>query len=380
MQIRLRRFDSDLSLKTNMETFKIDCLVVGGGVSGVAIAQKLASLDQEVILIEKNNTLAQETSSRNSEVIHAGIYYKEGSLKSKLCVRGKELLYQYLEDHNLPYIKCGKFILATTEKEEKRLFEIFDNANRCGVNDLVINEETIKQYDFLNYRTSIFSPSTGIFDSHAFIESLKNEFLDNKGLLLLGNKLKEIDHRNGSFKVIVEDLNNSTEFVLDTKKVVNAGGLNAYEIFNDFNGEQKLNPLYKKGEYYSYTGNEKLNHLIYPIPGTYSLGIHATIDLGEGIRFGPSSYDVTDITYEVSIDQRKQFFESVKNYWPSIKIEELVPTYSGIRPLLQGFDDFVIDKQNVDESYLLSVLGYSSPGLTSSLALAEEVSHQIINF
>ncbi len=360
-----------------METFKINCLVIGGGVSGITIAQKLSLYMEEVVLIERNNRLAQETTSRNSEVIHAGIYYKPGSLKSELCIRGKELLYEYLRIHNLPHTQCGKFIVASSAEEERKLFDIYKNGKECGLTDLVINDERIKQYKFLNSKTSIFSPSTGIFDSYSFIESIKSQFLDNQGILLVGNRLKKIEYHKGSFIALIEDLNNSSEFLIETKKIINTAGLQAFKILNEFKGEEIYKPAYKKGEYYSYTGKEKLDHLIYPIPGKFSLGIHATIDLGNGIRFGPSSYDVNEIDYEISESQRKDFHNSIKKYWPSIKSEELVPTYSGIRPLLEGFEDFVIDELNLDENVMLSILGYSSPGLTSSLAMAEKVSNQL---
>ena len=360
-----------------METFDIDCLVVGGGVAGIAVANKISCHQKDVILVEKNKILAQETSSRNSEVIHAGIYYKEGSLKSELCIRGKELLYSYLETRNIPYIKCGKFILATSEEEEKKLFDLYENGLNCGVDDLVINHKDINQYDFLNYVSSIYSPSTGIFDSHSFVNSLKNEFENNKGTILLGNELKEIDFVKGSFEVLICDLNNGSDYKVRTKRIFNCGGLGAINIVNKIKDNLTFQPKYKKGEYYTYSGKEKLNHLIYPIPGQYSLGIHATIDLGKGIRFGPSSYDVSDIDYDVSSEQRDQFYRSIKNYWPNIRIEDLEPSYSGVRPLIEGFDDFVIDIQNEDEAFLLSVLGYASPGLTSSLALAEKIFNKI---
>ena len=363
-----------------MEIFEIDYLVVGGGAAGMATATRLSSLGKHVILIERNNLLAQETTSRNSEVIHAGIYYKEGSLKSELCIRGKNLLYEYLDLHDISYNKCGKYILATSALEEKKLIDIYNNGMECGVTDLVIDHDDINDYEFLNFRTSVFSPSTGVFDSHHFIHSLKNEFEDNDGLLLVGNELKSIDYVKDSFEVLINDLNNKTEFVIRTKRIVNSAGLNTYKIINELKGTDQYIPKYMKGEYYSYGGKQKLNHLIYPIPGEYSLGIHATIDLGHGIRFGPSSYEVTDLDYQVSFDHRESFFESIKGYWTDINIEELEPSYSGIRPLLNDIDDFLIDQINFDDSSMISILGYASPGLTSSLALAEKVADQIIEF
>tara|TARA_B100001142_G_scaffold220696_1_gene218878 strand:- start:82 stop:945 length:864 start_codon:yes stop_codon:yes gene_type:complete len=270
--------------------------------------------------------------------------------------------------------------MATAALEEKKLIDIYNNGMECGVTDLVIDHDDINDYEFLNFRTSVFSPSTGVFDSHHFIQSLKSEFDDNDGLLLVGNELKSIDYVKDSFEVLINDLNNKTEFVIRTKRIVNSAGLNTYKIINELKGTDQYIPKYMKGEYYSYGGKQKLNHLIYPIPGEYSLGIHATIDLGHGIRFGPSSYEVTNLDYQVSFDHRESFFESIKGYWPDINIEELEPSYSGIRPLLNDIDDFLIDQINFDDSSMISILGYASPGLTSSLALAEKVADQIIEF
>ena len=213
--------------------------------------------------------------------------------------------------------------MATAALEEKKLIDIYNNGMECGVTDLVIDHDDINDYEFLNFRTSVFSPSTGVFDSHHFIQSLKSEFDDNDGLLLVGNELKSIDYVKDSFEVLINDLNNKTEFVIRTKRIVNSAGLNTYKIINELKGTDQYIPKYMKGEYYSYGGKQKLNHLIYPIPGEYSLGIHATIDLGHGIRFGPSSYEVTDLDYQVSFDHRGSFFESIKGYWPDINIEEL---------------------------------------------------------
>ena len=378
MQIRLRRFDSDLSLQNEMvEKFNIDFLVVGGGISGIAIASEISKSGLKGIVIEKNNKIAEETSSRNSEVIHAGIYYKEGSLKSKLCIEGKKLLYEHLEKHDIPHLRCGKFILSTSDSEQSKLEEIYKNANDCGVTDLVYNDQALKQYDFLNFKSSLFSPSTGIFDSHSFIESLKSEFEDNEGIVLVGNEMIELDEVDGKFEILIKDTNNFTEFIITTNNLINCAGLNAHNIINSFLDRDLYKPKYQKGEYYSYLGKEKLRHLIYPLPSDLSLGIHATIDLGTGIRFGPSSYTVTDLDYTISSEQRNDFHLSVKKYWPGINIDDLVPSYTGIRPLLEDINDFLIDTQLRNNSILVSILGYASPGLTSSLALAKEVSKEI---
>lgn len=362
-----------------MEKFETDFLVIGGGVSGLSVANEISQSGQKGLLIEKNNKIAQETSSRNSEVIHAGIYYKKDSLKSKLCIEGKQLLYEYLEQKNITYNNCGKFILSTSDSEDKKLEDLFKNAVDCGVNDLVFNDSRINEYDFLNYKTSLFSPSSGIFDSHSYIASLEASFSNNEGIVLLGNEFIKIDLVSSGLEILVRDNNNSTEFIIQTNTLINCAGLNAHKIHNNFLGQSAYKPKYLKGEYYSYSGNEKLNHLIYPLPGEFSLGIHATIDLGKGIRFGPSSYVVSECDYDISANQRESFHESLRKYWPNINIENLIPSYTGIRPLLEDVDDFVIDSRYEDNYLFISILGYASPGLTSSIALAKEVSKKINN-
>ena len=356
-----------------MDKFKIDCLVVGGGVAGVSIAKTLAEQFEEIIIVEQNNSLGQEVSSRNSEVIHAGIYYPKESIRSKLCLEGKYLLYEYLHKHNIDFNQCGKFVLSTSEEESNRLIEIKENAEGCGVEDLVLDNKKLKEYPFLSYKDYLYSPSTGIFDSHAFIDSLANEYKELGGLVLFGNKLTKIDRSKDSFKAFIKDLNNNEEFIIETKLIINCAGLGAVNLVNQLEAENKFRLNLIKGEYYNYTGKEKLRHLIYPVPNKDSLGTHATIDLGSGIRFGPSAYRTGVVDYSISNDEKSYFHKSISSYWPGIKIEELSPGYTGIRPLLEDEDDFIIDLKSFDENIFLSILGYSSPGLTSSLALGTYV-------
>ena len=355
-----------------MEKFNTECLVIGGGASGLAIARNL-SQSKEIFLIEKNNSIGQETSSRNSEVIHGVLYYKPDSLKSELCLRGKFLLYEYLQKNNLPYSRCGKYVISTSSEEDKDLHVLFQNAKNSGVNDLLIGNEIELDYDFLKYSEFIFSPSTGIFDSMSYMNSLKNEIEQNGSLVLLGNKLLNLEIKQSGVEAHVQDLNNNQEFIISTKTLVNTAGLEAVRWANHINQKEIFTSRLLKGEYYSYSGKEKLNHLIYPLPTKDSLGAHATIDLGKGIRFGPSAYEVDEEDYGISKDQKKNFYKTVLKYWPSLDSKDLKPAYTGIRPLLKGIEDFVIDIKTENDNALISVLGYSSPGLTSSLALGEKI-------
>ena len=360
-----------------MERFHTNCLVLGGGVAGVAIAAKLGNRFHDCILVEQNNELGSETSSRNSEVIHAGIYYEKDSLRSKLCIKGKKILYEYLRDRNIEFNNCGKFILASSLEETEKLHQIKENAYDCGVEDLQFGNESIKEYPFLNYYSHLFSPSTGVFDSHSFIRSLERDFLDLGGIILKGNRFLRVSRQKESFSVLVNDQNNNIEFEIQTSLLINCLGLGAVELSNSLLEENRHELRLLKGEYYSYSGKEKLSHLIYPIPKKYSLGTHATIDLGHGIKFGPSAYEVDEVDYTISNEQKPLFLESIRSYWPDIDEDKLYPSYSGIRPLLRNEEDFVIEATHLDNNILVDILGYSSPGLTSSLATADYVENLI---
>ena len=360
-----------------LEKFEVDCLVIGGGVSGIAIGRELSSKFNNIFLIERNHQIAQETSSRNSEVIHAGMYYEQGSLKSKLCLKGKELLYDYLKERKIEFNRCGKYILSATDQESETLNDIYENGLICGVEDLIYDNSIKSKYPFLEYKESIFSPSTGIFDSHSYIHSLSRDFQSQGGNIFLGNETININQSSKGFEVLVEDKNTDSQFVVIANVLVNSAGLNAVHIANLINERNVYQEEFVKGEYYIYQGKERLEHLIYPTPTENSLGLHATIDLGEGIRFGPSAYVVDEIDYSLSLDQKLLFLQGVQSYWPGIKEEDLTPGYSGIRPKLKGVRDFVVDSGTVNNNQYVNVLGYASPGLTSSLALAIEVSNRI---
>jgi len=362
---------------SKLEKFEVDCLVIGGGVSGIAIARELSSRFKSIFLIERNNQIAQETSSRNSEVIHAGMYYKQGSLKSKLCLMGKELLYDYLEERNIDFNRCGKYILSSSDRETETLNKIYQNGVNCGVEDLIYDNTVRSKYPFLEFKEAIFSPSTGIFDSHSFIHSMSRDFQGAGGNIILGNETLNIDESSEGFEVLVEDKNTKNQFLVTTRILINSAGLNAVYIANLICEGNIHKEEFVKGEYYTYKGKERLENLIYPTPTQNSLGLHATIDLGKGIRFGPSAYVVDEIDYNLSSDKKSLFLKAVQSYWPSIKEHDLSPGYTGIRPKLKGESDFVVDSGVVSDNQYVNILGYASPGLTSSLALAIEVSERI---
>lgn len=363
-----------------MESYDIDCLIIGGGVSGLAIASKVSRRFENVFLIEQHYSMGQETSSRNSEVIHAGIYYKKDSLKSSLCIEGKHLLYQYLTERKINHTKCGKFIISTNDEESNKLVGIKENAENCGVSDLVYDDSVKEKYPFINFQESLFSPSTGIFDSHAFMVSLRNDFEQENGRVLLGNECVSTETSSEGFEVVIHDKNTNENFLLRSKVLINCAGINAVNIANSLYEEDRFKNKFIKGEYYTYQGKEKLNHLIYPTPTQHSVGLHVTIDLGKGIRFGPSAYEVSEIDYSQSESRKSEFHQSIQSFWPGIKEADLSPGYAGIRPTLEGNDDFVVDVGSINGGVLINVLGYASPGLTSSLALSKLVESKLSDY
>ena len=362
-----------------MENFNVRCVILGGGVAGLAIARRLVETSEDIYLLEINNLLGQETSSRNSEVIHAGIYYDKNSLKSKLCLRGKELLYEYLASRDINYQKCGKFIVSSDEEEMEELDNIKKNAFDCGMEDLYFDNSVNSKYSFLNSKLALFSPSTGIFDSSSYIHSLHQEFEAQGGKVLFGNECLRIEKSNSAWELEVKDINNNESFIIHTELLINAAGLNACKFANQINQNNKYDIELIKGEYYSYSGKEKLEHLIYPLPNKLSLGIHATIDLGNGIRFGPSAYKVDEIEYRIDSSQKETFQNSISKYWPKIEASKLVPDYSGIRAKVRNYDDFIVEVVESNNEVAINILNYISPGLTSSLALAEYVETSLID-
>ena len=356
-----------------MEVYRVDCLVIGAGVAGLAIARELSHDFESTFLIEKNQNFGQETSSRNSEVIHAGIYYSKNSLKAKLCVEGKTKLYSYLSERGISHNMCGKYILSTNDDETDKLHKIIHKAEDNGVNDLVLDNKPIENSEFLSFSDYLYSPSSGIFDSHEYMSSLALDFEDQGGHILLGNDCISIEETSKGLIVEVYDINNDHHYLVQTRNLINAAGLDALKIHSWLFNQSGFEPELIKGEYYTYNGKEKLNNLIYPLPNEHSLGVHATIDLGKGIRFGPSAYPVSDVDYSLDTKRKKEFYESISKYWPTIKESDLIEGYAGIRAKIKGEDDFLISSNVLEDNNFISVLGYVSPGLTSSLALGHYI-------
>lgn len=364
---------------------KVDAIIIGAGVVGLAIAAKLSHSLNNVLVIDKNASFGEETSSRNSEVIHAGIYYPQHSLKAKLCVQGKEQLYDYCKDRNIPHQRLGKLLVAHGDAEEKCLEQTIKQAALNGVTDLIwLNKSELKKSNpELKATAALLSPSTGIIDVHSYMQALLTELEQNKGQFVGKTTFVKAEKYDGNFVVT---LNSQGEVMqLHCNYLINAGGLHSTKVADNIIGlEKQYIPKlhYCRGHYFSYQGKSPFTQLIYPVPEAHGLGIHASLDIGGQLKFGPDTQYIDDIDYQVSTELKAKFVTAIQRYYPSLDSDRLQPAYSGIRPKLEGpndeFKDFIIQGEKVHGlKGLVNLFGIDSPGLTSSLAIAEYVSKKL---
>lgn len=348
-----------------------DVVVIGAGVVGLAVGQALARAGREVLVLEKQDAIGTETSSRNSEVIHAGIYYPTGSLKAELCVRGKELLYQHCKEHHVPHERIGKVIVATDGSHFDVLKNYQDQALINGVGCLpsLTKQEVEALEPAVESLGGIWSPTTGIIDSHAFMLSLEGELEAHGGMIAFLTQVQSIDVSSG-----IEIT--TGEMRLAPRLLVNSAGLDAPAL-GSYVG-QMYTSYYAKGHYYTLSGSSPFSHLVYPIAEEGGLGVHVTLDMAHQARFGPDVVWQSDRDYSFDEGGRERFIAAISRYYPEIDESKLQPGYTGIRPKLapQGEPnaDFVINgpAETGVEGYV-ELLGIESPGLTASLAIAERV-------
>jgi L-2-hydroxyglutarate oxidase LhgO len=363
---------------------KIECAVIGAGVIGLAVARALALQGREVIILESEEAIGMATSSRNSEVIHAGIYYDTGSLKAKLCVEGKHALYDYCESHGVPHKRCGKLIIASHDGQLDKLKALQQKAINNDVMDLIWQDQqtTLAMEPALSAVASLLSPSTGLIDSHSLMLAYQGDAEANGTMIafnspVLGGAI--ID--NG----IRLDVGGEAPMALECQVVINSGGLHAQAIAGSLEGfpaEHVPETHYAKGNYFTLTGKSPFTHLIYPIPEDAGLGVHLTMDLGGQARFGPDVEWVEEIAYEVDPSRGEKFYDAVRSYWPDLEDNALQPGYSGIRPKLKGPGNPPMDfRFNGPSDHgvqgLVNLFGIESPGLTASLAIADEVINRL---
>jgi len=359
---------------------QIECVVVGAGVVGLAVARALAARGREVLVLEAAEAIGVGTSSRNSEVIHAGIYYPRGSQKAALCVRGRELLYEYCAERGLPHQRCGKLLVATARNQTPQLESILARGKENGVLDLIriSGAEAQALEPALECVDAVFSPQTGIVDSHQLMLALQGDAQRDGAMFAFHSPVESIEASNGRFVVKVGGASPTT---IGAACVINSAGLYANTLARKIRGldPRYVPPLYlARGNYFSMSGRAPFSRLIYPMPNEAGLGVHLTIDLGGQARFGPDVEWVDAIGYDVDPRRADSFYAAIRAYWPALPDRALQPAYAGIRPKLSGpgeaAADFLIQGAAAHGVRgLVNLFGIESPGLTASLAIAVRV-------
>ena len=375
-----------------MET--IEACVIGAGVVGLAVGRALAMAGLETVVLEQAHAIGTATSSRNSEVIHAGIYYPAGSLKARLCVDGRKRLYAHCETHGVPFRRCGKLIVAVDDSQGAELRRIEASALANGVADLrwIAGAEVAVLEPGLQASAALLSPSTGIIDSHALMLSLQGDLEARSGAMAFGSPVLTIESRE---QKLVLQVGGDSGIDIEAGIVVNAAGLWAPSLAARTVGLAAAHvpeARFAKGNYFSLAGRAPFSRLVYPVPQPGGLGVHLTLDMGGQARFGPDVQwlDISQpeaIDYRVDASRAERFEAEIRRYWPALPDGALHPAYSGVRPklLLAGdvgeapLHDFIIDgPQQHGLPGLVNLFGIESPGLTACLALADEVCSRVV--
>jgi L-2-hydroxyglutarate oxidase LhgO len=355
-------------------------LVVGAGVVGLAVARAAAIAGHEVIVAEAANAIGTGVSSRNSEVIHAGMYYPSGSLRARHCTRGRRMLYAYCASRGVPHRKCGKLIVATNEAEAAKVEAIHAQGLRNEVEALVLLNATDAQAlePALSCILALHSPETGIIDGHAYMLALRGELEAHDGVIAFNTPVGAVTRASGKWRV---NFGGSEPGTLEVDAVVNSAGLGAQALARriaEYPAGRVPPLVLAKGNYFSYAGRPVFSRLIYPVPVDGGIGIHVTLDLAGRMRFGPDVQWVEREDYSVDPARADAFYARIRGYWPGLPDASLVPDYCGIRPKLTGpgqpAADFIIEgPQHHGLPGLVQLFGIESPGLTSSLSIADEV-------
>ena len=363
---------------------KTNITIIGAGVCGLATSFILSQKQKNILVVEQHDAFGRETSSRNSEVIHSGIYYPPNSLKAKLCVDGKQMLYDLCQKRNIPHQKLGKILIACDAEEEKKIENIRENALNSGIDNLrfLENGELDTLEPNIKAQKALFCPDTGIVDSHKLMHFFSEESKRSGVELAYNIKVIGISKKASGYEVTVKEPSGEL-FSFETNIIINAGGFYADQIASMAGIDIKKNKYkiyYSKGQYFRISNPKKFNikHLIYPPPSSTDLGIHITPDLAGGLRLGPDAAFVNCVDYNVDEQDKKKFVTSVSRFLKNLSADDLAPDTCGIRAKLQSpadnFRDFVItnEKDNGLKDFI-NLLGIESPGLTSCLAIAEMV-------
>ncbi|WP_108483480.1 NAD(P)/FAD-dependent oxidoreductase [Oceaniglobus ichthyenteri] len=362
----------------------VDAVVIGAGVIGLAVARALAMAGHSVVVIEENGGIGMETSSRNSEVIHAGLYYPQGSLKARLCVAGRQRLYAFCTARGVPFRRCGKLIVASDASELAAVEAIGQRGRDNGVDDLIMitGDKARAIEPALATVGALLSPSTGIIDSHAYMLALQGDAESAGAAFAFHTPFAGGASGGDGFTLRTGGADPTT---LTCQWLINAAGLNASQVARRIEGLDETHvpqTYYCKGNYFVLSGRSPFSHLIYPAPQKHGLGVHLTLDLGGQARFGPDTEWMETPTYGVDPTRQSAFETAIRRYWPDLPAHGLAPGYSGIRPKIAGPDapapDFRIDgPQQHGVAGLVNLFGIESPGLTASLAIAEEVAQNL---
>ena len=363
-----------------MEHYKFDIIVIGAGIVGLSIAHELSNYYDNILLVEKEDTFGRHVSSRNSEVIHSGIYYPTDSLKAKLCVEGNKLLYDFVEKYDIDYKKCGKLILAQDDSELIKLNDLMENGIKNDVEGLKILDcgEVNKIEPLVNCYKALYVPSTGIVDSHGVMKRLEQLTKLNESTICYNMEVEDINKIDDKYEIKFKN----EDYFVTSDIVVNCAGLWSDKI-SSMVGIDDYKIRYCKGEYYKlHKYRNEINTLIYPLPTKISLGIHTVIHLDGTISFGPDAYYVDDINYNMDNSKKEYFYDKVSKYL-DISIEDMNEDFSGIRPKIQKdgeeMKDFIIEG-GIDKGFhnFINLIGIESPGLTSSLSIAKYVKNILL--
>lgn len=359
---------------------EVDCIVVGAGVVGLAVARALALAGRDVIVLDAADGIGTETSSRNSEVIHAGIYYPANSFMARFCVAGRRALYRYCAEKGVPHRNCGKLIVATNADEDAMLAGIQRRAEANGVEGMRILSatEAMAMEPNLHCTSALHSPATGIIDSHAFMLALQGDAENAGAVCVFLSPVTSARAANSGLDVRV---GGSEPTDLHCRLLVNSAGLQAPELARRIIGmpaKRIPGQYYAKGNYFTLSGRSPFSRLIYPVPVPGGLGVHLTIDLGGQARFGPDVQWIDEVDYTVDPTRANGFYAAVRKYWPGLRDGALQPGYAGIRPKITprgaSAQDFVVQgPQTHGVPGLINLFGIESPGLTASLAIADFV-------
>ncbi|MCG2580693.1 MAG: NAD(P)/FAD-dependent oxidoreductase [Marinobacter sp.] len=366
-----------------LEKLQADTVVIGAGVVGLAVARALAMQGREVLVLEAGDHFGEGISSRNSEVIHAGIYYPQGSLKARLCVQGRDQLYEYCRRRHIGHRKTGKWIVATHPEQVTELEEIQVRARLNGVALELNDADAMKAcLPEVSACAALYSPETGIIDSHGLMVALLADLEHAGGQLVKRAPVEAVWSDDGGHHLTV---GGQLPCELFARQVVNAAGLGAVPLARIWQGlpaSARPEQWFARGVYFSYSGRHPFRSLIYPVPEPGGLGVHLTLDLAGQARFGPDVEWITEEDYTINLDRVGAFIDGIRQWWPELDVDRLQPAYAGIRPKLAGpdggFADFRIDGPEAHGlPGLVNLFGIESPGLTSCLAIADHVAARL---